>query len=671
MTTLAENIVQTRLIADTSGYTKGFQNAAKSLKEFIDRNRTVGDVIKNTTSALLGASPAALLAGGALTAVGIAAISSAKQAATLAGELLPLAQRLGTTTEELSVLKFASEQSNTSFGDTTAGLRVLGRTAGLAAAGNKQATKSFNDLGIELRNDNGQLKTTTELFKEVADVVARTEDPILKAGKASSVLGRNAQSLIPLLNQGAAGIDGFAKEAEELGIVISSRFARDVDDFSANMNRLKSFSIGAGQAIAQELLPGINQLLDLLVRVGKPVLEGLVLLMQDLGFGTFKLAGLFGVAAGGAKLFFAQLRNDKSAIAQALQQIDGYNEALGTTRDEWLELRNAESPAKPIKDTGEAAGAATDALQELVSEMTALDRATSPVVNLAKDIAGSFPSTNARFQELVQNLRNVTTAGPEAAEALRGVLAVAAQTEIGVAEEIGAAAESATQGRIERGRPPEFAGRVGGVQGPATREGDLPAEFATNVDASREAARALGAEFANLRGQSAIFFEDAIAGINGLNQAFLTFGNALGEGLVEAIAGANVAFGDLFRNLLKDLAKAIVRATVLTAIMSILPGGGAFSLAKLTKNIQGALGLGGQGFQDKESSILGRTSQARNLLTGIGGGVPAVAAAAAGGAPNFRVIVEEPGPFTKVRITDDMVIPRLRQRRRQLNEEPF
>ncbi len=144
------------------------------------------------------------------------------------------------------------------------------------------------------------------------------------------------------------------------------------------------------------------------------------------------------------------------------------------------------------------------------------------------------------------------------------------------------------------------------------------------------------------------------------------FSAGLSGALIDTAMGAKRAFADFFKQLLSDLAKAIMRAIIFQTILGIfkaIPG-----LGSLVDTI--GKFLGPSGFQERESSVIARNQGA----AGLSRLQPATAGAGGGGfTANVTptIIVHEPGPLTRVEYTDKYVIPRLRERRRTMNEEPF
>ena len=680
------NTIETRFAADVTNYVSGVNKASKSLESFIERNKTLGQATQNAVKSIAAMSPAAFLAVTGLTALGTAAIASAKQAIALADDLAKVSARTGQTVESLSALKFAAEQSNSSFEDVQVGLRTLARTTAAAANGNKAAAKAFKDLGVEIRDANGNLKNSQQLFREVADGVASIRDPALKSAAAAAVLGRQAgPALVPLLNEGAAGLDALGKEASELGLIISAKFARESDEFGDNINKLQGLSIGFGQAIASEVLPAVNQLLVELINLGKAGLKPTIAFLQETSFVATKAAAALALVKVSGKLAGAQLRGNKDAATDARKQFDDLNATLTRTKEEWLALREA-SPADEIKQTGGDALTSTQQLSQLVDEFTALDKAVDPVVNLAKSLAGVFPELNPRFANLVEQLKGVASSGPEAAKALKDVLAVAAQARSDISDELGQSFRDLTGGGGEVGsrigRPLSRQGeqREAGVQGPLTQEqaagggeplgatqealGETPTLLEDAVGFGEQLGAALLEDAINAEA-----LNTTLAKGQGILAGLTQFAFGLGDAIADVFEGNKTAIAEFFSSLLKQLGRAIIRATILATILSIISGGG-FSIAAIIKSAASQLGFGSLGFQDKESSIMGRASQARGMPGGFAG--PALAAAPAAGANSSLVVqIHEPGPLTWSEITDRKVLPRLRERQRRLNEQPL
>jgi hypothetical protein len=692
---------------------KAVDSQTSAINRFFSANRSLGDVAKNLVTAISKINPAAAIAVGGIAGIGAAAAVATRQAVALADEVGAASQRLGVSAEELSKFKFAAEQSNASFSDIQAGFRGLNRTAILAARGSTEAKEAFKRLGIDVNNANGTLKTTQQLFGEAADAISKIQSPAEKAAAAVSLFGRSAgPALVPLLNKGKEGIASLGKEAEELGIVISTKLARDTDDLGSNMRRVRAVATGFGVAIAETLVPALN---DLLVKITPELIKALKDFRQNMGeaaFLTNKYANT-AIQAGAAvdifvrKLSFigtprhlfsqAELTRRQNENNEAIKRSEGILERAqkqaSLTREEFDRLASVDfSDVKNQSDELEGAGGPlktmTEVLKDLADRFKDLDKeAIAPIVAAAQSLAeDGFGLLNPKLDELIENLKTLATSSPVAAKALREVLDLQqeARDELKAGTVFSADPKEQNDALLRaiarrsqgQAAPGEIARpvRPGGVQGPETREGEEPTRFVQNVDAARESVVELDDNMSDLeerffsaRQASDEFFTSVVDLSATAFQSLDTFATGFADALTSGANIAKIRFGDFFKGLLRDLARAIVRALILKSILGFFGG----SLGSLTKTIQAALGFGGLGFQDKESSILGRAAAARSAGISPASVALAPSPAAAGAGGGLEVRIMEPGPFTWAEVTDRKIGPRLHYRRDHLNERAF
>lgn len=198
-------------------------------------------------------------------AVSGAFIAMARQAANYGDQIRDASIRTGISTEALSGLKFAAEQTGTSFEGVTGSLLRMSRSAFSAAEGSKQGARGFNALGISVKDSSGQLKSQDVLLGEVADSFSRMKDGTEKAAAAQLLFGRNGASMVEFLNQGKKGIEDFKKSAEELGLLIGPKFAAQADEFNDSLNKLQNAQLGLSVTIGSVVLPALNKVIDLTI----------------------------------------------------------------------------------------------------------------------------------------------------------------------------------------------------------------------------------------------------------------------------------------------------------------------------------------------------------------------------------------------------------------------
>lgn len=250
------------LSADHAKITGDLARARAAVNTFANRTRvamaTVGKSFSGAAGGLRGLSTFTTI--GAVTGLG----AFLKKSIDTAEQMNALAQKVGITTESMSALAFAAQQSEMQVDDLVKGLRFLNKATGEAATGSKEAREGFAAFGLkvaDLRDATGKLKPADQILMELArrwEVMPSFQE---KAAAATKLFGRGYAELIPLLNQGATGIDQLTARAATLGVVISTSAGRAADDFNDQVAELWATVSGFGISLATKFLPGINNVI--------------------------------------------------------------------------------------------------------------------------------------------------------------------------------------------------------------------------------------------------------------------------------------------------------------------------------------------------------------------------------------------------------------------------
>lgn len=314
MVDLASLVV--RLVADTSRYRRGLDNAADDLRRFAANARV------NVAKVATAAAGAALAA-----AAGFAVL--AKQAIDAADSMNDLSKATGISTESLSQLKFAAEQSGTDLDGLATGLRKLAKQAVEAAGGSKEAAASFKLIGVSVTDSAGKLKGTEQLLLDVAEQFAQYKDGAAKAAAAQELFGKSGTALIPFLNNGRAGIEALKAEADKLGLTLKGTTAQAADEFNDNLNKLKQQLGGIGLQIAERFLPALvditKSLSDLIAKKSdvRGFLDALVTGFRTVAYLAVATADAFddvGKLIGGFAAYVAQVAKGNFAEAAAIDE---------------------------------------------------------------------------------------------------------------------------------------------------------------------------------------------------------------------------------------------------------------------------------------------------------------------------------------------------------------
>lgn len=321
------------------------------------------------------------------------------------------AERVGVSVEELSALNFAGKMSGLEFEDMTAALTKLSVKMQEAASGSKEASALFSDLGVKVTDSSGKLKTADQVFTEIAERFAKLEDGAGKTALAVDVFGKSGVKLVPLLNQGAGGLQRMREEAQSLGAIIDGKLAKQGAEFNDNLDRLKTLSAAAGISVASNLIPQLNKAAESF------------LIAQKYSDGFFdslrlKMPGLQDVNPAAE---FAKVQNELEQIDFRLSNGRSKNKEEDQRRLNELERRaayyrelvalreRAEKPAadggtEPVKRTPTAAGTSGDGGKKTADEAARLIQQLNEQIALKSADVATTDKMSAAEQQRVRVL---------------------------------------------------------------------------------------------------------------------------------------------------------------------------------------------------------------------------------------------------------------------------
>lgn len=210
------------------------------------------------------------------------------QTADYADNILTLSQVSGVSTDTLQALTYAEDLLDVSAsqvaGSITKLIKTMSNAEGDAAsyasmveelntqleAGEITAEEyaeavqgsgsAFDQLGISILDNNGELRDAEEVFWEVIDALGEIDNETERDAVAMNLLGRSARDLNPLIEAGSGAFRQFAAEAEDAGAIMSDDALRDFQHFDDNLSRWGQGVNAAKRALGSVLLPVLDQL---------------------------------------------------------------------------------------------------------------------------------------------------------------------------------------------------------------------------------------------------------------------------------------------------------------------------------------------------------------------------------------------------------------------------
>ena len=215
----------------------------------------------------------ALAMGAALAVAAAAAVVSIKTYADLGDAIRDMSQRTGLSVENISELRLAAELSGTTIEALETGVRKMQNTLFDATKGSKEAATAFTQIGLSVAGLAAM--SPDEQFDAIAVALSGVQDGSQRAAIATEIFGKAGTQLLPMLADGAEGLDAMRQQARDLGIVFSQDAADAADEFNDTLSVLSGALSGLSFSFAAQVLPSLTNFLTM-------VINGIAVL-RDLG----------------------------------------------------------------------------------------------------------------------------------------------------------------------------------------------------------------------------------------------------------------------------------------------------------------------------------------------------------------------------------------------------
>jgi len=239
------------LSANTSRYSKGMRRAGRVTESF-------GRNVKNS----LGGVFSMVTKLGVLATGGGILVGFTRQLSRL-DSVAKTAAKIGETTEELSRLQFAGEQTGVAVNTMNMAMQRMVRRVSEAAKGSGEAKDAIKELGLDAQKLN-KMKPAA-VMRELADAMKKVKSPADRVRLAMRLFDSEGVSLVNTLAGGSEALDKFAQMSDKVGNTVSGKAAAQAEKFNDAINRLKATLGGGFATTIGELAPSITKLVDRLV----------------------------------------------------------------------------------------------------------------------------------------------------------------------------------------------------------------------------------------------------------------------------------------------------------------------------------------------------------------------------------------------------------------------
>lgn len=235
--------------------------AENALKRFQKEAKASADKIKSELSSAVDklasdVKKTSVAVAGIITALGGITYS----AANTADELNTLSKVTGLSTEELQRFNYASELVDVSTETLQTSLKRLVRSMQSAQGGSGDAFDAFKELGVNITDAAGQLRSNEEVFYDVIDALGSVENVTQRDAYAMNIFGKSAQDLNPLIIAGSQALKDYGDQADRMGLIFDQKTLDNLNAAKDKIDIAKQQLEGMKMIVGSELVSSFDSL---------------------------------------------------------------------------------------------------------------------------------------------------------------------------------------------------------------------------------------------------------------------------------------------------------------------------------------------------------------------------------------------------------------------------
>lgn len=178
---------------------------------------------------------------------------------TAADSLDKTGVQVGLATDQLQAFRHAADLSGISASEFDVAMGQLQRNMREFTRGSSSMVDAFRDLGVTVTDESGDLRNAQDVIFDIADAMARTEEPAERVGLAMTVFGRSGRRMLPMLVNGSAALREMTGELAVYGGGISRQAVAQSVQLVDTIARFRLAMRSLTSAIAVEVLPHFTE----------------------------------------------------------------------------------------------------------------------------------------------------------------------------------------------------------------------------------------------------------------------------------------------------------------------------------------------------------------------------------------------------------------------------
>lgn len=248
--------------------TNGLDTTISNLQKAERQARKTGGSIGDVGTTFLKLAGPLKIAAGALGAFFAAAQFSkmTSDAIAFGSSINDMANRLGITTGEFQKLDFVAKQSGTSAEALSKSFKQVAINSYEAYHGNQAAAASFDMLGVAIRDSNGNLRDSSDIFNDLLIAVSKIENPTERAAVASKAFGKSSMEVMAIVSQGEGEIRKMIKAQEDYNLVLNDDAVKALDDAGDQLDVMKQSASLLSAELVVTFVPALTKVVEWLTK---------------------------------------------------------------------------------------------------------------------------------------------------------------------------------------------------------------------------------------------------------------------------------------------------------------------------------------------------------------------------------------------------------------------
>lgn len=214
------------------------------------------DAIGNVDASTAVLAGTAAAAAAAIVKIEQALIDLTTDQAAAATEIYNISQIINMTVQETQEWDYVLKTVGSSISQAQGDLSAFQEKIMEAAGGTGEAAEMFNKLGVSVVDQNGSLRTTSEVLNDTIAALQLMADETERNAISSTLLGGTGEALIPIYEQNAQYVQHLIDKKRELGVMTGDEI-ETLRDVSEALLDYEERTESAKNKIAVEFAPAL------------------------------------------------------------------------------------------------------------------------------------------------------------------------------------------------------------------------------------------------------------------------------------------------------------------------------------------------------------------------------------------------------------------------------